>query len=381
MLLALVATALGAPVLCSPEAAFGLLTEARIEEERAPISHPELVPGLARASEHASPALRRSLADLCREGGTLSVVGADSWRDQGWSAYALYLTRTERQGCLLEAMTLPVSVGIDDGRATYDLLREGAGSASATPLGDCDEAPAWMEERVLSGQNGPVRLVLQSMHEGEEIASSRVLVRWATGLGWREQVLVQPAPPRLLDPDAGGPRMVMTDVGEHWIVMSGDREITSEGCQARAGQQLWRLRGDHWEDVTGEEALRALASRGLWRLAGDDGWLAIVTQDEEEDEALVEARARRLGELNQQEVMVVRSSWFPMLNPAFSVAMLGPFPTEAEARASLKGFRGGARRYTKQAWRAPSTCPFDPSLLPRVGRSRAIEGEEAADDP
>ena len=66
--LLLAALANAAPVECDALEAAALLAEAHIEESRAPVSHPELVPGLALASARAETDLRAALSDLCEDG-------------------------------------------------------------------------------------------------------------------------------------------------------------------------------------------------------------------------------------------------------------------------------------------------------------------------
>ena len=87
-----------------------------------------------------------------------------------------------------------------------------------------------------------------------------------------------------------------------------------------------------------------------------DGWIAVVAQDDAEDTILLESRVKRLVRRNSVELLMLRSSSFPGLNPGFAVAVLGPFPAEERARAALREFRGGGRRYVKRAWEAVDAC-------------------------
>ncbi|MCO4745667.1 MAG: hypothetical protein KC912_12820 [Proteobacteria bacterium] len=353
--LALLLGAWAAPVQCDPDQAFSLLTEARIDERRAPISHPELMPGLALASTRTSPELRDALVEMCAGEPDLSLVPAEMWEDREWSAHTFLLTRTDTEGCALETRTLAVSVGVDADGPRYSLRDATPASSSVTPLGDCAVEPTWTEEKVVGGEGAATRLILATTHELSGVTSARVLARRAQSSGWQDVVIADPAPPRLLDPEADGPRVAITEIGERWIVQTQSRS-SEGGCHPVAGQVVWTPTETGWNAIKGAEALRLLGSRGLWRYAGSDGWVAVVAQDDEEDLALVEARMRRLETRNQKDLQLLYSSWFPELNPGFVIAVLGPYATEEEAKSALKKYRGGARRYVKRAWMSVNPC-------------------------
>ncbi|TNE88986.1 MAG: hypothetical protein EP330_12670 [Deltaproteobacteria bacterium] len=359
MIAALIALASAGPVRCDPEAAASLLTEARIAEDRAPVSHPELVPGLALASPNTAPDLSALLTELCTgDSPDLSLVVSDVWREGDWSAHTFLLTRAEAVGCSLHTRTAALTVGVREDGIRY-ALRDARERTASTPMVGCDDLPEWTEEKIVGGAQTPERLVLVTEHKGDDIVGTRVLARRALPDGWTDQVILEPAPPRLLDPQADGPRVMMTETGERWIVETHERTTGADGCRPIQGQRLWHPTADGWVEASGGEALGMLASRGLWRYAGEDGWIAVVAQDDEEDEALVAARARRLGRRNRHDLTLLKSSAFPELNPGFSIAVLGPFGTEEEAKASLKRYRGGGRRYVKRAWTAVDGCAED----------------------
>jgi len=354
LLLAL-ASSLAAPVQCDPLGAASLLAEARVEEHRAPISHPELIPGLALASPRTDSELRTALSDLCTDGATLSLAASEVWEGTGWSAHTFLLTRSETRGCTLFQRTIAISMGIAQGTAPRYTLRSRL-PVTRTPVGDCTTRPAFREEEVLGGEEGPVRLLLARDFEGEEVVHSEVLDRRATAEGWLEQVLVEPAPSRLLDGGAG-PRMVLTERHEDkWVVATGDRTGAPPDCEPLPGQTVWTPEGSRWVVNEGQVALVLLASRGLWRLAGQDGWFLIVAQEDEEDRELLVARARRLQKRIPDPIRIVPSAWFPGLNPGFEIAVVGPWATEGEAREAKSRWRSGRSGYVKRAWTAPDPC-------------------------
>lgn len=356
MIPALLAAALAGPVQCDPEQAATVLREARIAEDRAPVSHPELVPGLARAAATASPELTTALASLCAgESPDLSLVVGESWEEASHAAHTVFVTRTESRGCSLHDRTLAISVGVSPEGVRYD-LRDDREHPTRTPLGECREVARWGEERVLGGEGSAARLVLVTEHEGDRLLASRIVGRRASVAGWRDEVLIEPAPRRLLDPSAPGPIAAMTETGERWIVETLGREGSGEGCRPVTGQRVWRPSDRGWTLAEGDEALALLASRGLWRYAGSDGWIAVVAQDDSEDTILLEARVKRLVRRNGVEPLLLQSSSFPSLNPGFAVAVLGPYPSEDRARSALREFRGGGRRYVKRAWEAVDAC-------------------------
>lgn len=343
-----------APVVCGDADAAQTLTEARIEEARAPVSHPELIPGLARSSERTGEELRAALADLCAPGGTLALTEAERWQGPDWSAHTFLLTRGEMRGCTLSERTVAITVGVRVGEKPYYALRSRL-PPTRTPVGSCDSVPRFREEAVLDGEDGPVRLLLVTEHEGDEIVHAQVVVRGATPEGWSEAILVDPAPPRLLD-GTSGPVLELTDrLEQKWVVAHGDRTGMPPGCQALPGQTVWTPE-DGWTAHTGREALRLLASHGLWRMAGDDGWFLIVAQDDEEDVERLRARAERLEERSGKSLLILPSAWFPGLNPGFLVATLPPFASEEEAKAAHKRWWPRRQAYVKRAWTAPDPC-------------------------
>jgi hypothetical protein len=352
--LLLVAAATAAPVVCDADGAAKLLAEARIEEARAPVSHPELIPGLALASAKTDPNLKSLLVDLCEGGGALSLVAAESWQAADWSAHTFLLTRADLRGCTLGEQTIAISVGVRDGATPRYGLRSGM-RFSRTPVGDCASVPRYREERVLDGADGPVRLVLLTDHEGSKVVHAAVAVRAASSEGWTEQVLLDPAPARVVDGGAG-PTVELTDRYEQkWVVAHGDRSGTPPDCRALSGQTVWTQK-EGWTSHTGQAALRLLAERGLWRMAGQDGWFVIVGQDDEEDEVRLRARARRMADRTGEELLVLQSAWFPGLNPGFWVVVLPPFASEAEAKAASARWRPRRQAYVKRAWQAADPC-------------------------
>jgi hypothetical protein len=356
----LAALAAAAPVLCDPLAAATVLAEARIEERRAPVSHPELLPGLARASSRATSDLRLALADLCSGAGSLSLAAGDAYEGPSFSAYTTLLTRSERRDCVLYQRTVAISVATSEGAAPVYSLR-GYLPLTLTPSGDCTAVATWRDERVLAGQAGPVRLVLASTWEGGTRSHSEVLVRTATAQGWVEQTLLAPAPPRLLGAFDGA-TIALVDAGEEsWIVASGDRRADGGTCVPAGDQAVWRWQSGGWRAERGRDALGLLASRGLWRHAGDDGWLLIVTQADEEDADKLATRVARIARHTPVGLTEMPSAWFPLLNAGFVVAAPAPFATEAEARAARRAWAYRRRRtYVKQAWEAPDPCAETP---------------------
>lgn len=226
-----------------------------------------------------------------------------------------------------------------------------------TPVGDCATLPAYREERVIDGAEGPVRLVLALDREGDRITHSEVLVRQAAANGWREQVLIEPAPARLL---AGGDGPLVEIAERHedkWIVAHGDRKTTDGVCVPLGGQTVWTRNGEaRWQPHTDRDALRLLASRGLWRFAGDDGWMVFLAQAYESEIALLEPRRDRLQRRSAEPLMLLLSSSFPELNPGFSVVTTAPWSSEEAARAERKQSFRVMRAYVKRAWRAPNPC-------------------------
>jgi hypothetical protein len=343
-----------APVVCDDLAAAELLAEARIEEARAPLSHPELIPGLALASPRTDAELRTALTDFCADRGTVSLAPAEQWASADWSAHSFLLTHSEMRGCMLYERTLALSVGVKTGVSPKYSLRDRL-PLTRTPVGDCAAPPAWRDEEVLAGSDGPVRLVLVRDHEGDVIVHSEIAVRRATAEGWTQQVLVEPAPERLLGGDAGAIVELTERYEEKWVVQHGDRTGAPPACAPISGQTVWTP-GVGWQAHTGRDALQLLAARGLWRLAGEDGWFLIVAQDDEEDAARLALRTRRLQKRTTEPLHVFPSAWFPGLNAGFLVVTPPPWPTEAEAEAARDRWGPRSRAYVKLAWEAPDPC-------------------------
>ena len=353
----LVAAAHAGPVECDALGAARTLAEARIEEHRAPITHPELIPGLALASPRTGVDLRSALTDLCSHTASLSLVPSDVWQQAGWSAHTFLLTRSEQVGCTLFQRSIAISVAIADGAAPHYSLRSRL-PVTRTPVGGCPTVPTWREEQVLADAEGPVRLVLATDLEGGQRQHSEVVVRRASREGWTEQVLAEPAPDRLLD-GGDGPRFDLTERFENkWVVVHGDRSGTPGACEAVPGQTVWAwdATAHRWAAHTGRDALTLLASRGLWRLAGQPGWMLILMQEDEDDADKLAWRRRRLDRVSPQPLYTLSSAWFPGLNPGFLVVTPGPWATRAEAEAARSSGRKWRRGYVKRAWTPPDPC-------------------------
>jgi hypothetical protein len=300
----LASIAAAAPVVCDPAEAERVRVDARIDELRAPVTHPWLVPGLARQS--GDPDVRAEVARLCAGEGNLFVERADVYEQSGWSSHLLVLSRIEQDGCSLVHHRVPLSVGI-----------------------------------------GPA---------GDAIVHTHVAVRRASPEGWSDQILLDPAPPRLLDPTAAGPDLALarSRSGEPLVVLSHDR--TADPCVPLGGQEVWRSTDRGWTSVSGREALTLLALEGLWRLAGDDGFFLILGQDKESDADLVEPRRRRLQRRDPGRLYLMSSSDFPGLNPGFVMIVPAPWPTAEEAEAAKGRWTRSASVYVKQAWIASDAC-------------------------
>jgi hypothetical protein len=344
-----------ANVVCDDLTAAEMLAQARVEEGRAPVSHPELIPGLALASARTEAELRSTIRDMCLPGGDLSLVPAESFAGPDWSAYTFVLTRGEMRGCALHERTIAISIGVRAGAAPTYALRARM-PPTRTPVGsDCPTVPRFRDESVLDGEDGPVRLVLVRDHEGAALVHAEVAVRSASADGWTERVLLDPAPPRLIGGGAG-PMLELTDrFEEKWVVAHGDRTGAPPACRPIAGQTVWTPDGN-WTPHDGADALRLLAERGLWRMAGEDGWFLIVAQDDEEDEQRLRSRARRIAKRTGADLLILESAWFPGLNPGFWIVTLPPWATEAEARAAREKWRPRRQAYAKQAWTALDSC-------------------------
>lgn len=343
-----------APVVCDPIEAASLVDEARIEERRAPITHPYLVPGLALASSRATPEVRAALVELCAPGGERSLQRLETWEAPGWAAYTVKLTRAQTRGCALFEQSVAVSVAVEPGAAPRYSLRARL-PVGQTPIGACSAVPRWREERVLDGEDGPVRLVLAVDHAGAERVHSEIVVRRASAAGWSEQVLAAPAPERLLG-GVAGPRWTLAPAdGDTWVVRTHDR--TADPCTPVPGQAVWRWEDGTWVETEGRAARTALAGAGHWRLMGGDGWLVILAQDPSLESDLLRARRRRMQRRNPEDPLQLwPSAQFPLLNVGYAVVTPGPYATEEEA---LRARREWGRRpgvYVKQAWEAPDPC-------------------------
>jgi hypothetical protein len=351
VVIALAFTARAATVVCDPAEARRILVDANIDEARAPVTHPWLVPGLAVAA--GEPRVAEVVRAICARGGDLSVEPADAWEDIGWAAYTLLVTSSERDACGLVHHHVSLSIGIRLGAPRYSL--RAALPDERTPLASCDAPATWRSERVIDGEQSAVRLVVVEDHEGDAVRRHLVARRAGPG-GWVDQELLDPAPPRVADPAAAGPlvRLAPTRTGEPWIVASQDRLLGP--CSPLGGQQVWRWVGERWVRSEGRGALGLLAREGLWRYAGDDGWMLILAQDDEGDLDLLLPRVRRLQERVPEDLLEpLASADFPRLNPGFYVAVPVPWATEAEARAARSAWNIPPS-YVKRAWAAVDPC-------------------------
>lgn len=353
-MIALLSAAWAATVQCDPSAASALSEAARIAPDRAPVSHPELIPGLALADPNTPPDLREALSHLCAGASTLSLTPTDRWEQADGATYAWRLARTERVGCALSQQGIALSVAVErDGRPSYRLI--GHLPLSRTPVGDCDTPAAWREERVILGANGPVRIAVATEWEGESLVHSEVLVRRADATGWSEQVLLSPAPGRYLN-GAGGPRISLLEGSDPWIVAHGDHSALGETCEATPGQTVWRWE-DGWTAIHDRPALGLLAERGAWRLASDDGWFLVlaVLPDDEYPEILQQRLAWHASGWSEP-LHLYRSSSFPGLNPGFWIIAPAPWPTRVEALEARRRGSPWRRSYVKRGWIAPDPC-------------------------
>lgn len=347
MIVALAAHA--APVSCDPEAARRLIEDAAIELDRVPVVQPNLLPGLARAT--ASDDVVATIEHLCEDGADVSLVPAERWEGADLGAYSFVLTRSHTSGCVLQQEAVVLTVGVADG--TVDVGVRGRLPPTVTPIGDCEAEAAWQEERVLAGEGTAVRVVVVSDIVGDEV-QHRVVARRATPRGWHEQVLLDPAPPRLVGGQAG-PAITLLGTDDPWIVAYGDRSVDGT-CTPVPGQQLWRWQNEAWSRIDGRDALGRLADRGAWRLAGEDGWFLIVAQDNVSDEILLKARARRLQRRTDETLHLRPSSEFPNFNAGYLVVSPDPWATEAEARAARKVWGRRMGTYVKRGWTAVDPC-------------------------
>ncbi len=344
-------SAMAAPVICDPERAERVLEDARIPPHRMPVTQPNLLPGLARSDSEVAQVLE----ELCAAGdGALSLVPAERWESAEASAYSFVLTHSESEGCLLRQESVVLTVGVvPEQPLTYGIRSRQP--PSLTPIGECDTAPTYRSEQVLEGAGGPVRLVLVTDHDGDT-SISRVVVRRGTGTGWQEQVLMDPAPSRLID-GGSGPKLSISDAdGEIWIIAHSDRDMSGGACTPVAGQTIWRWNEAHWDALTGREALGRLADRGLWRHAGSDGWFLILAQDIAKDRDLLQARMRRIQRRGDEPLLIRESALFPNLNAGFLIVSPDPWTRESDATAAMAEWGRRTGIYVKQGWTALDSC-------------------------
>ncbi|MFT6145023.1 MAG: hypothetical protein ACI855_002799 [Myxococcota bacterium] len=348
--------AVAAPTVCDPAQAAQLLEDARIDERRAPVTHPELMPGLALASDTSDTRLREVLTGLCSNSESVSVAPAESWEDAAFSAYSYRVTGSQTVGCALFQSTVTVSVGVQPDRPpTYALRSESP--VTSIPIGACETPATWREESVIDGDEDRVRLVLVIDRTRSGVQDSQVVIRTATDHGWTEDLLLSPAPERYVG-GVSGPILTLAETGDGdaWVVAHANRVVREESCLVVPGQMVWQWDGSGWIPTDGREALALLGRRGLWRLAGSDGWLHIVVQDREGDDEVLAYRATRLAQRYPEALRLYQSSDLPGLNAGFLVMAPAPFPTEEQAKVVRKSWRSMHRHYVKRAWTQPNPC-------------------------
>ena len=315
-----------------------------------------LSPPLALASPGVEGALSQALTALCADGGDLSTGAMVHWEDPaGWSAHSLPLLRSEQRDCALYEERIVVSVGIQPGSAPVYRLQASL-PPTQTPIGDCQAPARSASETVVDGDDSAVRLVLQTVREGEAVIHSRLAVRRATPTGWREQILAEPAAPRLLGGFEGRKWSLAQHDDEWLVVASQGRTGTAAACVAEGGQTVWTWSGEHWTPHSGSTGRTLLAQRGLWRHAGDPGWLLILVQRTEDDADLLRPTMNRLQRHNPSPLLTLHSSDFPELNAGLVVVSPPPFADEASARAAGADWRRKTTQYVKRAWPAPDPC-------------------------
>ncbi len=348
----LLATARAASVVCDPAEATRIVEDARVDPRRVPVTHPWLVPGLARAQEDLGVA--RLLEAACAPGADLVIERGGQWEAPTFAAYELVLVRIEHVGCSLVRRRAGITVGLGPDGPVY-----GPGRPlpdESTPLGECAEPARWRDETVLAGDGAAVRLIRVDDREGDAVVHSHVAVRRATSAGWTEQVLLDPAPPRTVDPSAGGPLVALIEGrdGRPLVVSARDRIVADGACTRVPGQTVWHVGDDgRFVPETGRAAAARLAREGGWRWTGQDGWFLVVGQDDERDADLVEPRRRRLQRRFAEPLRLWRSADFALLTPGYVFVAPDPWASADEAEAA-RSARGAA--YVKRAWVAPDAC-------------------------
>lgn len=341
-----------APVLCDAARAERLLTEARIDPTRAPITHPELVPGLARASDDAP--LRAALAELCAEGVDLTIARGEGWQQSDWSAWTVLVLASRVEACAVHQRGIALSVTILSGARPQYRLRSWL-PITQTPIGGCDTEPHYRTESTVAGDEGRVRVVVAADHRGDDPVSTELLVRWATPTGWHEQHLRAPAPPRLHGGQSGSLVTLVTSDDTPWLVLHDDRQVTDTGCVNGLEPEVWQLQEDKWVQATGRAALGLLARAGHWRLIGTAGYMLIVDQDLAMEADLLAARSRRLSRRANEPYHLVSSELLPDLNPGYLVVTPDPWANRDAAEAARRAL-GRRRAYVKQVWPARDRC-------------------------
>ena len=340
-----------APVRCTYEGATQLIEDARLATHRVPFTHPELLPGLMR--NESDDSLQQALEELCTPGADLSLSIAEVYQTPTWSAHTVLLTRTQMDGCLLVQDTLALSVGVAD---TISFGLRGRYPQTRTPLADCLEPARWREEEVLQGASGPLQIISQSTRTDRAVEHQHLILRHATPRGWTDSPLGSALPP---------------DLSEAGILLSvadtGPPRVFARRCK-EGGQSVWHLDNGAWRELTDRDALADLAKEGRWDRAGSDAWFLIIALDDEDDEALLEARMRSLQGRYPAPLSIWRSSELPDLNPGFVFVAPDPWPSRAGAVAAKREWGYRTRSYVKRAWRspcgAPTTCSASASRMP-----------------
>ncbi len=345
------ASAQAASVICDPVEAARIVVDARIDERRAPVTHPTLVPGLARGAASSSPQLAAAIDALCTAGDA-TVERGDRYVGPGWAAHTVLLASRRQEGCELVVERIAIDIGID-GDAVQYALRGGLPQARS-PLGECDQPAIFRDEHVLDGAGAAVRLVRVSDH-GPDGATHHLVVRTAAPTGWTEQLLMDPAPPRVVDGTAGPRVHLVWGPDDTWVVAHDDR--TETPCRPVPGQTVWTPQPDAtWRPHTGREALHLLAERGAWRAAGEPAWFLILALDDAQDLRMLESRRSRLAQRDPEPLYNWASDDFPLLQPGYVFVAPAPWASEASAQAARGPWKRRRAAYVKEAWSAPTPC-------------------------